>query len=119
MTTPLNVGFIGPGGIGWPMAGHLHRSGLLCAVRTPNAGQAPCLAAQHTAVVAGEAAALAAQCDVIALCVSADADVLALTRALAAAARPGLIVVDHSTVSSETAKQSAALMRDAGGEFLD
>jgi 3-hydroxyisobutyrate dehydrogenase len=119
MTTSLNVGFIGLGAMGWPMAGHLHRAGLLRAVGNRNAEKAQRFAAEHVGVSAGDAAVLAAQCDVIALCVSADADVLALTHALAAAARPGLIVIDHSTVSSETAKQAAALMRAAGGDFLD
>ncbi len=63
---------------------------------------------------------LAALCNVIALCVSADADVLgARARNRVRAAKPGTIVVDHSTVSSQTAKQAHALMRGAGGEFLD
>src|SRR6185295_2878704 len=48
-----------------------------------------------------------------------DADVLDVTTQIAANAQPGTIVIDHSTVSSETAKQAHALMRKAGGDFLD
>jgi len=64
-------------------------------------------------------AELALLCDVIALCVSADADVLGVVREIAAHARPHTIVIDHSTVSPETAKQAHKLMREAGGDFLD
>lgn len=119
MTTPLNVGFIGLGAMGWPMAGHLYRAGMLRAVGNRSMEKSQRFATLHANIVAAEAAAMAATCEVIALCVSADADVLALTAALSVVARPGLIVIDHSTVSSETAKQAAALMRKAGGDFLD
>ncbi|MGH8121477.1 MAG: NAD(P)-dependent oxidoreductase, partial [Rudaea sp.] len=62
---------------------------------------------------------LAAICEVIALCVSADDDVLMVVRAIAATGKRGIIVVDHSTVSPQTAKQAHDLMRGAGGDFLD
>jgi len=120
MTVQLDVGFVGLGAMGWPMAGHLHRAGLLRAVANRSPDKAVRFAAEHAGVTAPESlAALAAGCNVVALCVTADADVLGVVRELAAAAQPGLIVVDHSTVSSDTARQAAALMRAAGGDFLD
>ena len=114
----LKAGFVGLGAMGSPMAAHLKRAGLLTHVSNRSADKAQAFAREQ-GVAAGTPAELARACDVIALCVSADADVLALTRALAAAAKPGLIVVDHSTVSSDTAKQAHALMAAAGGDFID
>jgi 3-hydroxyisobutyrate dehydrogenase len=70
-------------------------------------------------VAAASVGELAARCDVIALCVPADADVLATVDAIVATLRPGSIVVDHSTVSSTTARTAWQRLRDAGGEFVD
>ena len=104
--------------MGWPMAAHLKGAGLLAGVANRTAAKAEAFAAEH-GVAAAKPAGLARTCDVIALCVSADDDVLGVVREIAAHARPGTIVVDHSTVSPETAKQAHALMRAAGGDFLD
>jgi 3-hydroxyisobutyrate dehydrogenase len=104
--------------MGEPMAGHAKARGLLVAVSNRTAEKARAFAARH-GVVAGTPGELAQQCDVIALCVSADADVLGCVREIAAQARPGIIVVDHSTVAPDTAKQAHALMRAAAGDFID
>jgi len=114
----LKVGFVGLGAMGSPMAGHLKRAGLLVAVANRSAAKAQEFARDHS-VAAATPAKLAALCNVVALCVSADADVLGVVRELAAHARPGTIVVDHSTVAPDTAKQAHRMMRDAGGDFLD
>jgi 3-hydroxyisobutyrate dehydrogenase len=115
----LNVGFVGLGAMGLPMAGHVARAGLLRSVWNRSHDKAAA-AAQSFGVAAPEVLAdLAASCDVIALCVPADADVLDLVRAIAAQARPGTIVVDHSTVSSVTAKAAHALLAEKGCGFLD
>ncbi|HEX6833325.1 MAG TPA: NAD(P)-dependent oxidoreductase [Rudaea sp.] len=114
----LKAGFIGLGAMGLAMAGHLKRVGLLAAVSNRSADKATAFAAEH-GVAAGTAAQLAAQCNVIVLCVTADADVLAVTQQIAANAAPSTIVVDHSTVSSETARQAQALMKAANGDFID
>jgi len=114
----LNAGFIGLGAMGLAMAGHLKRVGLLKGVANRSAEKANTFAAEH-GVVAATPAELAKICNVLVLCVTADADVLAVTREIAANARPGTVVIDHSTVSSATAKQAHALMQAAGGDFLD
>jgi len=114
----LKAGFIGLGAMGWSMAGHLKRTGLLVAVSNRGAAKAKAFADEH-GVIAGSPAKVAQTCNVIALCVSADADVLDVVREIAANAKPGTIVIDHSTVSSKTAKEAHALMRAAQGDFLD
>lgn len=115
---PLRAGFVGLGAMGEPMAAHVAARGLLVAVSNRSAEKARAFAAHH-GVAAGTPGELAAQCEVIALCVSADADVLGCVRDIAAQGLPGKIVVDHSTVAPDTAKQAHALMRAAGGDFID
>lgn len=115
----LRVGFVGLGAMGMHMAAHLKRIGLLVAVANRSAEKAQAFAKEHGVVAPATLADLAKACDVVALCVSADADVLSVTRELAAAAKPGLVVIDHSTVSSKTAKEAHALMRAAKGDFID
>lgn len=114
----LRAGFIGLGAMGLAMAGHLKRVGLLVGVANRSPAKAQAFAVEH-GVAAATTAELARICNVVVLCVTADADVLAVTREIAANAKPGTVVIDHSTVSSATAKQAYALMQAAGGDFLD
>lgn len=115
----LKTGFIGLGAMGLPMARHLHARGLLVAVGNRTHAKAEALAAELGVSAPPTPAALAAQCDVIALCVTADSDVLTTVHALLPGLQPGAIVIDHSTVAPETARQAAALLAAAGAQFLD
>lgn len=113
------VGMIGLGSMGAPMACNLAQAGLLKSVWNRTLAKAETLAAQLGVDVAEHPAALAQQCEVICLCVSADRDVLEVIDALLPGLRPGAVVIDHSTVSVETARALAAKIRAAGGDFLD
>jgi 3-hydroxyisobutyrate dehydrogenase len=115
----LKAAFIGLGAMGAPMAGHLKAKGLLHAVANRTHAKAEALAQELGVVAPATLAELAEQCDVIALCVTADADVLATVDALAPHVRPGTIVIDHSTVAPDTAKQAAARLAAVGAHFLD
>ena len=115
----INVGFIGLGAMGLPMAGHLARAGLLSAVWNRSRDKAVAAAEEFGVAAPGSPAELAADCDVVALCVPADADVLELADVVAAHARAGTIVVDHSTVSSVTAASAHAVLAARGCAFLD
>ena len=115
----LNVGFIGLGAMGLPMAGHLARAGLLCAVWNRSHAKAAAAAADFGVAAPATVAELAPLCNVIALCVPADTDVLDLAREIAAHAQPGTVVLDHSTVSSVTARAAHALLAEHGCAFLD
>jgi 3-hydroxyisobutyrate dehydrogenase len=70
-------------------------------------------------VQAPDLAGIASSCDVIAVCVSADADVIGVMEALAPSLKKGAVVVDHSTVSPDTAKKAARIIGEGGGVFLD
>lgn len=115
----LRAGFIGLGAMGEPMARHLHRTGFLAAVWNRTPARAVALAADLGVAAADGPADLAARCDVVLTCVSADADVLALVDALAPGLRPGMRVVDTSTVAPETAREAARRLAAAGVAFLD
>lgn len=115
----LKVGFVGLGAMGLPMAGHLARAGLLAAVWNRSHDKAAAAGRQFHVAAPEDFAELVTRCNVIALCVPVDADVLDLVRAIAAQARPGTIVVDHSTVSSVTARDAQAILAEKGCIFLD
>lgn len=115
----LKAAFIGLGAMGAPMAGHLHAHGLLCAMANRTHAKAVALAATLGVAAPATLAELAAECDIVALCVTADADVLATVAALAPHLRPGSIVIDHSTVAPATARQAAARLAEVGVDFLD
>lgn len=114
----MKTGFIGLGAMGAPMAGHVAARGLLAVVDNRTRNKADALAAQ-LGVKAAASHADFAGCDLVALCVSMDADVLQQVEALAAVLAPGAIVVDHSTVSVDTARRAEALLAARGIGFLD
>lgn len=114
----LRCGFIGTGAMGAPMARHLHAAGLLAVVGNRTVARAQALA-EELGVAAATGAADFADCQLVALCVSADADVIENVSALAGVLAAGSVVVDHSTVSAATARQAADLLAAHGIGFLD
>jgi 3-hydroxyisobutyrate dehydrogenase len=117
--TRIHAAFIGLGAMGVPMAGHLARAGLLAAVGNRTFAKTEALGRELGVAAPASSAEVAATCNVVVLCVTADADVLETTAELARHARPGTIVIDHSTVSSATARAAQAAMQAAGGDVLD
>lgn len=115
----LRVGFIGLGAMGLPMALNLHRAGLLVGAWNRSPGKAAALAAETGTMAAATPAALAAECDVLVTCVSADEDLLEVIDAVAPALPAGAVVVDCSTVAAATAREAAARLAATGAGFLD
>jgi 3-hydroxyisobutyrate dehydrogenase len=115
----MKAGFIGLGAMGRPMALNLHKAGLLAAVYNRTPEKAHALAHETGCIAAASVAELAALCDAVVLCVSADADVLAVVGALTPALRSGALVLDCSTVSADTARTAAARLAGHGVDFLD
>jgi 3-hydroxyisobutyrate dehydrogenase len=115
----MQVGFIGLGAMGVSMARNLHRAGLLAAVWNRSHDKSAALASELGCLAASSPADLAARCDAIVLCVSADADVLEVLRAAAPAIRPSTLVIDCSTVSADTARTAASLLAERQAAFLD
>lgn len=105
--------------MGLSMARNLHRAGLLAAVWNRTQARADELARELNVVAAADPAALAAQCDVIVCCVSADADVKSVVNAVLPALQPRALFIDCSTVSAATARDCASRLAPRGGRFLD
>lgn len=117
--TPLHVGFVGLGAMGLGMARNLHRAGLLAAVCNRTASKAQAFATQTGTKAVMSPAELPAMCDVIVMCVCADADVLAVVDALLPNVEPHTLVIDCSTVSADTARSAMSRLRERGADFLD
>jgi len=115
----MNVGFIGLGTMGQHMARNLHRAGLLTGVWNRTTSKSEALAAEIGCRVFGSPAALAAACDFIFTCVSADDDLLSVVEALPPGLRKDTIVIDCSTVAADTARMAAARLATMGAALLD
>jgi 3-hydroxyisobutyrate dehydrogenase len=115
----MKTGFVGLGAMGRGMARNLHAAGLLEGVWNRTRVTADDFAKETPAFVAADAAELAARCDALVLCVSADEDVLTVMEAMKPALRPDALVIDCSTVSAETAQAAAEQASGAGARFLD
>ena len=103
----MKAGMIGLGAMGLGMARNLAKAGYLSAVYNRTAAKT---AEFKMAAAYPSPEALSAEVDIVLICVSADQDVLDIVDAIAKTIKPGAIVVDMSTVSSETAKKAAAIL---------
>ena len=117
--TALRTGFVGLGAMGAHMARNLHRAGLLAGVWNRTASRAAALAAETGCATPATLVELARDCAVVVLCVSADEDVLACVDGLLPGAKDGLVVVDCSTVSGDTAREAERRLAAVGAGFVD
>jgi len=115
----MRAGFVGLGAMGMHMARNLHRAGLLGAVWNRSGEKAAALAGELGCQAPETLAALAASVDAVVICVSADDDVLQVVSALAPQLRSGALVIDCSTVGSDTARKAAELLAPRSADFLD
>jgi 3-hydroxyisobutyrate dehydrogenase len=115
----MRVGFVGLGAMGMHMARNLHRAGLLGAVWNRSHEKAAALAGELGCQAPETLAALAGSVDAVVICVSADNDVLQVVSALVPQLRSGALVIDCSTVGSDTARKAAELIAPRSADFLD
>jgi 3-hydroxyisobutyrate dehydrogenase len=115
------VAFIGLGIMGGPMAGHLLAAGYPLTVNTRTKARAEPLL-KLGARWADTPAVAARGAEVVFTCVPDTPDVEAVVRGpdgVLSAAREGLIVVDHSTISPSATRQMAADLAARGARLLD
>jgi 3-hydroxyisobutyrate dehydrogenase len=115
------VAFIGLGIMGLPMAGHLLAAGYPLVVHNRSKNKADDLLSRG-ARWADSPGAAAAQADVVFICVTDTPDVEAVLFGEAGihkSARPGLIVVDHSTISPGATREFANKLANLGTTLLD
>lgn len=115
----MKTGVIGLGAMGAGMAQNFHKANVLHAIWNRTRSKADAIAAETAAAVMQSPAQMAQQCDLIVTCVSRDEDVLEMVQAIAEQVKEDVIVVDTSTVSSQTAQQAAQILKNKGAHFLD
>lgn len=116
-----NIGFIGLGAMGRPMATNIVKAGhrVVVHARRPDA-MAPLV--DIGARAAASPAAVASQSDIILVMVTdtqAVDDVMLGATGIVRGARAGAIVIDHSTISPEGTRRIAARLKERGIEMLD
>jgi 2-hydroxy-3-oxopropionate reductase len=114
----MNIGFIGFGTMGLPMAGHLLTAGHTLHVWSRRAASADFLVEQGARRCAS-LATLAAASDIVCTNVTACADVEDLAAQFVEALAPGAIHVDFSTIAPSAARRIAAHYAARGVEFVD
>ncbi len=115
------VGFIGLGIMGAPMAGHILAAGYPLSIFNRTRAKTAVLA-QRGATVAGSPAELAAASDLIITMVSDTPDVEAVVtgpRGVIEGIRSGSLVVDMSTVSPELERRLDEQLRARGSALVD
>lgn len=115
------LGFIGLGIMGLSMARNLIKAGFAVRVWNRTPAKMALLAAEGAATAASPAD-LAAQCDVVFICVSDTPDVEAVItgeHGVLAGLQPGALVVDMSTISPAATRALAAAVAARGGVMLD
>ena len=105
--------------MGLPMAENLQRHGLLHGVWNRSPEKAAAFAHKNSCLHAQTPETLAAECDVIVLCVSADQDVLDLCQQISGSLSAGALVIDCSTIAAQTAREAAELLAKNSIDFLD
>ncbi len=120
MSTALNIGFIGLGIMGAPMAGHLRAAGHKLFVNTRS--KVPAALLEAGAVACASAAEVARSADVIFTMLPDTPDVeqvLFGTGGVAEGLRAGKTVVDMSSISPMATKDFAARINAQGCDCLD
>ena len=113
------IGFIGLGRMGLPMSYNLLHAGYDLTVHNRSQEKVRQIA-DAGAAAAASTAEVVAKCDIVLACLP---DVETCERVLLDEAlpnaRPGQIIVDHSTVGASTSKACAAVAEERGAMFLD
>lgn len=118
---PEQLAFIGLGIMGGPMAGHLLAAGHNLIVHTRTKARAEELL-RRGARWADTPAAAAAQAQIIFICLPDTPDVekvLLGEQGVLSSARPGLIVVDHSTISPDATRRMNRELSARGIQLID
>jgi len=117
-----NIGFIGLGVMGYPMAGHLSQCGFNTNVYNRTAKKAQDWTQQFSGNACTTPKTTATGCDVVAVCVGNDNDVRDVVlggEGALAAMQPGSVLIDHTTTSAELAQELAKRCHAKGVHFID
>ena len=118
----MRVAFIGLGVMGYPMAGHVQKSGTRVCVYNRTRGKAEEWVKEFGGAMADTPAKAAKNCDVVLVCVGNDDDVRQVVigdEGALMAMKDNAILVDHTTASASLARELNAEAINHGKRFLD
>ena len=125
-TASKKVAFLGLGVMGSPMAGHLALAGHAVTIYNRNAAKSIAFCAEYSGAGSPKHAATpalaAAGADIIFCCVGNDDDLRSVTLGAdgaLAGMKPGAVFVDHTTASSDVARELYAAAKELGLHFVD
>lgn len=113
------LAFLGLGVMGYPMAGHLAKSGHQVTVWNRTRDKAEKWAAAHKGNAAETPADAAFGAEIVCLCLGDDPDVLEVYNALEPSIGGGMVVVDHTTASARLSRALYERSRGKGAAFID
>lgn len=122
MTMPRRIAFIGLGAMGFPMAGHLAKTGHNVTVFNRTTERASAWQMEYGGQIAATPAEAAEHQDAVMICVGNDDDVLAVTTGDEGALKTlpeGALLIDHTTTSEALAISLAETASESGVTFLD
>ena len=122
MTMPRRIAFIGLGAMGFPMAGHLAKTGHNVTVFNRTTERASAWQMEYGGQIAATPAEAAEHQDAVMVCVGNDDDVLAVTTGDEGALKTlpeGALLIDHTTTSEALAISLAETATESGVAFLD
>jgi len=119
MGNKMNIGWIGLGAMGRPMAANLANAGKLNVIWNRSAEKAGDFVKEFDVIQAQDPEALASTCDLVFICITADKDLNDIINKIKPVLKPGSIIVDHSTVSASTSKLIAEELKGMQVTFLD
>ena len=117
----MRVGFIGVGNMGAPMAGFVREAGFPLVVHDLRRDAAAPLL-ERGAVWADSPRDVAAQCDVVCVCVPGPADMRTVVLGaggVAEGVQSGKVVIDHTTNDASVVRDVGAALATCGAHLLD
>lgn len=115
----MQTGVIGLGAMGAYMALNFHKAGSLHRVWNRSREKTDAIGKETGVAIADSPEQLAEDCELIISCVSRDEDVLSVIERISSTIKAGTIVVDTSTVASDTAKKAAEILHKRDAHLLD
>ena len=118
----MNIGFVGLGVMGFPMAGHLQAAGHSVRVYNRTKDKAIRWVQRYGGELCSTPRDVANDADLVCLCVGNDDDVLKVTMSqdgVLAGLPAGGVIIDHTTASAELARQLSADAAKRGVMFFD
>ena len=117
-----NIGFIGLGVMGSPMAGHISNAGYSLKVFNRTREKSELWSEEYSGEVVLSPVELAEGCDMVFLCVGNNQDVEEIVRGkngVLEGLKAGAIIVDHTTTSSVLARNMSVSSSEKGISFID